>query len=99
MAMPGEAFNLAHESPIWRRSRPNGGWNGCFHRPVLLSRRSTRHTAESKNTSAIISDENGLSRHKKVSLNRNCLIAKPACIAGVRICGPNFSARCGLAKL
>ena len=36
---------------------------------------------------------------QKTSLNVNRLVARPACIAGVRISLPNFRALCGLAKL
>ena len=37
--------------------------------------------------------------HTKISLSVRRRLASPACIAGVRISGPNFRAPCGRTKL
>ncbi len=44
-------------------------------------------------------DHKGIVVAKKMSRNESRLVVSPACMAGVRISRPNFSALCGLTKL
>ena len=54
---------------------------------------------ELANTSTSLGDEIGLRGDVKMSRMVSRRVASPACIAGVRVSRPNFSARCGRTKL
>ena len=85
-----------------QRRRKTGGASAikcCYAATGIGMTAAAAALCELANTSTSLGDEIGLRGDVKMSRMVSRRVASPACIAGVRVSRPNFSARCGRTKL